>query len=51
MMRMLKRMLDSKKPEELDEDERGILQTFGQNTDFTNKDSIRPIVEYIKSCP
>lgn len=51
MMRMLKRMLDSKKPEELDEDERSILQTFGQNTDFVNKDSIRPIVEYIKSCP
>jgi menaquinone-dependent protoporphyrinogen IX oxidase len=48
MMRMLKRMLDAKKPEDLDADERGILETFGQNTDFTNKDSIRPIVDYIK---
>lgn len=47
MMRMLKKMLDAKKPEELDADERGILQTFGQNTDFVNRDFIRPIVEYI----
>ena len=48
MMSILKKMLDKKKPEELDEDSRGIQETFGQNTDFVNKDSIRPIVEYIK---
>jgi flavodoxin len=48
MMRMLKKMLGSKKPEELNEDERGIMETFGQNTDFVNKDSIAPIVEYLR---
>lgn len=47
MMRILKKMLDSKRAEELDADEQGMLQTFGQNSDFVNKDSIRPIVEYI----
>ncbi len=48
MMRMLKRMLETKKPEALNEDERGIMETFGQNTDFVSKESIAPIVEYIK---
>jgi len=48
MMSMLKKMLDSKKPEELDEDSRGIMETFSRNTDFVDRNTILPIVEYIK---
>ena len=47
MMRMLKKMLDPKKPEDLDTDDRSILETFGKNTNFVDRQTIRPIVDYV----
>ena len=46
---MLMKSIRSKKQEELDDDSKGIIATYGKVVDFTDKNAIRPIVEQIKS--
>ncbi len=47
MMSMLRKMLLKKDEHSLRKEDRLILETYGQNLDFTNKESIRPLVEYV----
>jgi len=49
LMFMMVKSLKKKKPEDLDDDSKGILATYGKFVDFTKRDSIIPIVEKIKS--
>ena len=46
LMSMLKKML--KKQENPDEDTKGLLDAYDNPVDFTDKDNIMPIIEYIK---
>ena len=46
MMGMLKKMLESKKEQELTGEDRQILATYGQTIDFTDRASVRPIIEW-----
>lgn len=48
MMAMLKRVVSKKNKEELTEDEKGILDTYGQVVDFTDKETIKPLFLMIK---
>lgn len=48
MMAMLRRMLLRKDPAALREEDRELLRTYGKKVDFTDKDSIAPIVEYMR---
>ena len=48
MMHMLKNMIEKRKPEDRDEDAKGILETYGQTIDFTDRETIGPIVSCIK---
>lgn len=48
MMRLLKKMIEKQKTDERDEDSKSILETYGQNINFVNKDAISPIVACIK---
>jgi flavodoxin len=47
MMYMLKKMIEKKNPEERDEDSIGILESYGKNVDFTDRETIKPIVRCI----
>ena len=49
MMSMLKKMIEKKKTEELREEDKEMLDTYGKSVDFTNRDSIQPIVDYVHS--
>jgi menaquinone-dependent protoporphyrinogen IX oxidase len=46
MMWLLKRMVLKKRIEELNEENRAFIETYGQTVDFTNKNSIMEIIEY-----
>ena len=46
MMGMLKKMLESKPEQELTGEDRQILATYGQTIDFTDRASVRPIIEW-----
>ena len=41
-----KKTIDKKPVEKLTIDERLVIETYGKNLDFTNKENIKPIVEY-----
>lgn len=45
MMWMMKKMISKKKPEERTDEDQGILDTYGTLVDFTDRDSILPLVE------
>lgn len=47
LMYMLMKSIQSKKPEERDEDSRGILATYGRVVDFTDRSAIAPVLEAI----
>jgi len=47
MMSMLKRKLKKKKPEELDEDTKGMLEAYNNPVDFTDEKAIGPLVSAI----
>ncbi len=47
MMSMLRKMLLKKDEHTLRQEDRLILETYGQNLDFTDKGSIRPLVECV----
>ncbi|MEZ3468576.1 MAG: flavodoxin domain-containing protein, partial [Schaedlerella sp.] len=46
MMSMLRKMLLKKEDSERSWEDRQILETYGQCLDFTDRESIRPLVEY-----
>ena len=45
---LAKKKMDKKPVEELTEDEKLVLLTYGKNLDFSDKDGIKPILEYCK---
>ncbi len=47
MMSMLKRMVAKKAEGEKTEEDRQMLETYGQKVDFTDRNSIAPLVEYV----
>lgn len=47
LMNMLKHQLEKKKPEELDEDMKGLLACYDQPSDWTDKAAIAPIIDCI----
>ncbi len=49
LMYLLKKKIEHKKPDELTDDEKGMLACYKHPADWTNKKAIRPIVEWIKS--
>lgn len=48
LMFMLLKSIKRKKPEELDNDSKGIIATYGKKVDFTDIKYIKPIVEAAK---
>jgi menaquinone-dependent protoporphyrinogen IX oxidase len=50
LMFLLKLKLQSKKPHELDEDSRGLLESYEKPADFTDRASIAPLVKYALDC-
>lgn len=49
MMSMLRKMLLKKDIHSLSDEDRQLLDTYGKYVDFTNRKSIRPLVEYVSS--
>lgn len=47
LMNMLKHQLEKKKPEELDEDMKGLLACYSEPADWTDKAAIAPIIDCI----
>ena len=47
MMAMLKKMVEKKPEGEKTGEDRQMLETYGQKVDFTDRDSISPLVEYV----
>lgn len=47
MMNMFKMMLKKQKEEEMDENTKGMLDAYTTPVDFTDKDSIKPIIEAV----
>ncbi|MCL2688889.1 MAG: flavodoxin domain-containing protein [Chitinispirillia bacterium] len=41
-----KRKIDKKPVEKLTTDEKLVIETYGKNLDFTNKENIKPVVDY-----
>ncbi|NMA82501.1 MAG: flavodoxin [Epulopiscium sp.] len=48
MMAMLKMVITKKKPEQLTDDDKELLATYGKKVDFVDKDTITPLVQSIK---
>ena len=49
MMSMLVKMVKKKDREELNAEQKEMIDTYGQVVDFTDKQSLQPIIEYIKN--
>lgn len=49
MMAMLKKMITKKEPGSLTDEDKGLLATYGKKVDFTDKDSISPIIAAINN--
>ena len=49
LMFMLIKSVKSKKTEELDDDTKGMIATYGKVVDFTNKNAIAPIINAISN--
>ncbi|MDD3751234.1 MAG: flavodoxin domain-containing protein [Bacteroidales bacterium] len=49
MMAMLKKVISKKDSEELSDDNRGFLATYGKKVDFTNKNMIKPLLSFLES--
>jgi len=47
MMAMLRKMLLKKDESELTYEDKGLLNTYGGVVDFTDKESIRPLIEWV----
>ncbi len=48
LMKLLVRSLKSKDPDTLDDESKGIIATYGKTVDFTNKNTIYPLIEAIR---
>lgn len=49
MMAMLKRMVAKKKTEEQTDEDKSMLETYGEKVDFTDIKTIEPLVSYVKN--
>lgn len=49
MMAMLKTVITRKVPDKITDDDKQLLATYGTKVDFTDKNTIIPLVDYIKS--
>lgn len=49
MMSMLVKIVKKKDREELNAEQKEMIDTYGQVVDFTDKQSLQPIIEYIKN--
>ena len=49
MMAMLKIVISRKKPEELSSDDEELLATYGKKVDFTDKNTIEPLLLYLRN--
>lgn len=47
MMGMMKIVISKKDPNELSDDDKGILATYGKKVDFTHKDMIKSLVSFL----
>ncbi len=50
MMWMMKKHIEKKNPQELNEEEQNILDTYGQKVTFVDLSTIRPILDYVATC-
>lgn len=51
MMAMLRKMLLKQDPQNLNEESKYLLETYGKCLDFTDRDSISPLTAYVRSLP
>lgn len=49
LMTLLRKKIEGKKSEELTDDERGMLSLYGSPMDYTKREEIAPLVQYIRS--
>ena len=49
MMNMLKKMLLKNGYDKLRQEDKEFLDTFGKQVDFTDKSTITPLIDYVKS--
>ncbi|MBU5439437.1 flavodoxin domain-containing protein [Tissierella sp. MSJ-40] len=49
MMAMLKTVITRKAPDEMTDDDKQLLATYGTKVDLTNKNTIKLLVDYVKS--
>ena len=49
LMKLMKRKIERKNDKDLSPDERGMLGAFRRPVDFTNKDKIQPLIDYVHS--
>lgn len=49
MMEMLKKIVSKKKEEEMTIDDKAFLETYGDKVDFTDKKTIKQLIDYVKS--
>lgn len=49
MMAMLKTVLSMKKPDKLTDDDRELLATYGGKVDFTDKNTLAPLLLYLRN--
>lgn len=49
MMALLKTVVSKKDSDKLTDDEKGILATYGEKVDFTNKTTIKPLLSFLES--
>jgi hypothetical protein len=47
-MKMMKRSIEKKDPEERTPDEKGMLNAFNQPFDFTRSKNIEPLLDYLR---
>lgn len=50
MMWMMKTVIQKKSPADRNEEERSILETYGQTVQFVDFATIRPLLEYVAGC-
>jgi len=49
IMAVMKKMIEKKPSAERDGDSAGILETYGKNIDFSDKETIKPLTEYVRT--
>lgn len=49
MMGAMRKALQNKKPEELSADDTDLLEAYDKKADFTDRDSLSPLLEYVRN--